>query len=64
MASLPSENMSLSIGPVELSTDPTFFQPKSFWDIWNLSDSLFSRVALSFQWVSGRAEITGNEQAH
>jgi len=28
-----------------------FLQPKFFWDIWSLSDSLSSRVALSFQWV-------------
>jgi len=29
-----------------LSSVPAFLQPKSFWDIWDLSDSLSSRVAL------------------
>jgi len=36
---------------------------KSFWDVWDLSDSLPSRVALSFQWVSGHARLPRNERA-
>jgi len=44
-----------------LSTAPAFFQLKSFWDIWDLSDSLSSRVLLSFQWVHGHAGLPGNE---
>jgi len=32
-----------------LSCAPAFLQPKSFWDIWELSNFLSSRVALSFQ---------------
>jgi len=32
-----------------LSSTPAFIQPKSFWNIWDLSDPLSSRVALSFQ---------------
>jgi len=46
-----------------LSTAPAFIQPKSFWDIWDLSESLSSRVALSFQWISGHAGLPGNELA-
>jgi len=64
--------MPLSIGPFPnglpialtlLSTVPAFLQPRSFWDIWDLSDSLSSRVALSFQWISGYAKLPGNELA-
>jgi len=43
-----------------LSTAPAFLQPKSFWHI---SDSLSSRVALSFQWLPGHAGLSGNELA-
>jgi len=43
-----------------LSSVPAFLQPKSFWDI---SDSLCSRVALSFQWVPGHAGLPGYERA-
>jgi len=46
-----------------LSTASAFLQPKSFWDIWDLSDSLSSSVALSFQWVPGHAGLRGNERA-
>jgi len=46
-----------------LSTAPAFLQPKSFWDIWNLSNSLSSRVALSFQWVPGHAGLPSKELA-
>jgi len=46
-----------------LSLAPSFLQPKSFWDIWDLSHSLSSRIALSFQWVSGHAGLPGNKQA-
>jgi len=73
MVSLPSKNMSLSIGPFPnglpvspltlLSLAPAFLQPKSFWDIWDLSDSLSFHVSLSFQWVSSHAGLPGNEQA-
>jgi len=38
----------------------TFLQPKFFWDIWTLSDSLSSREAVSFQWVP---EWTGRFRA-
>jgi len=38
-------------------------QPKSFWDIWDLTDSLSSRVALSFQCIPGHAGLLGNERA-
>jgi len=41
----------------------THAQPKSFWDIWDLSDSLSSREALNFQWVPGHAELPRNERA-
>jgi len=33
------------------------------WDIWDLSDSLSSRVALSFQWIPGHTGLSGNEWA-
>jgi len=46
-----------------LSSAPAFLQPKSFWDIWDLSDSLSSHVALSFQWVPSHAGLSGNERA-
>jgi len=46
-----------------LSTVPAFLQPKSFWDIWDLSDSLSSRVAPSFQRAPGHAGLPGNEGA-
>jgi len=67
MVSLPSENLPLSIGlfskwppigicwlpigTIPIFTASSFFQPKSFCDIWDLSDSLSFRVALSFQWT-------------
>jgi len=44
-------------------TAPAFLQPKFFWNIWALSGSLSSRVALSFQWVPGYDGLSGNEQA-
>jgi len=44
-----------------LSSAPAFLQPKSSWDIWDLSDSRSSRVALSFQCVPGHAGLPGNE---
>jgi len=43
------------------SSAPAFLQLKSFWDIWDLYDSLSSRVALSFQWVPGHAGLPGKE---
>jgi len=46
-----------------LSSAPAFLQPKSFWNIWDLSDSLSFRVALSFQWIPGYAGFPGNERA-
>jgi len=46
-----------------LFTTTAFLQLQSFWDIWDLSDSLSSRVALSFQWVPGHAGLPGNEPA-
>jgi len=46
-----------------LSTAPAFPQPKCFWNIWDLSDFLSSRVAISFQWVPGHAKLPGNELA-
>jgi len=71
MVLFPSENLPLSIVPfpdsqsalVLLSMASTFLQPKFFWDIWDFSDSLSSRVALSFQWVSGHAGLPDNELA-
>jgi len=46
-----------------LSSAPPFLQTKSFWDILDLSDSLSSCVALSFQWVPVHAGFSGNERA-
>jgi len=46
-----------------LFSAPAFLHPKSFWDIWDLSSSLSSRVAISFQWVPGHAGLSGNELA-
>jgi len=46
-----------------LSTTLAFLQPKYFWDIWDLSDSLSSHVALSFQWVPSHTGLPGNELA-
>jgi len=45
-----------------LLNSPEYLQPKSFWDIWTLSDSISSRVALSFQWVPIML-LHGNELA-
>jgi len=46
------------------STAPAFLQPKSFWDIWDLSDSLSSRVALNkLPVVPGHVGLPGNERA-
>jgi len=42
-------------------TTSALFQPKSFGDIWALSDSLYSRVALSLKWVPDHAGLPGNE---
>jgi len=36
---------------------------KSFWDIWDLSDSLSSYVALNFQWMLSLAGLSRNERA-
>jgi len=44
-----------------LSTAPTFLQLKSLWDIWDLSDSFLSRVALNFQLVPSHAGLPCNE---
>jgi len=72
MVSLPSKIMPLSIGPFPNRFpvgpypplhDPAFLQPKSFSDIWDLSDSLSSFVALSFQWVPNHAGLPRNEWA-
>jgi len=52
------------LGPYPLSTTPAFLQRKSFWDIWDLSNSLSSCVTLSFQWVPGYAGLSGNEMAN
>jgi len=46
-----------------LSSAPAFLQPKSFCDIWDLSDSFSSRVDLSFQWIPGHAGLSENERA-
>jgi len=43
--------------PDLLFTAPAFLQPKSFWGIWDLSDFLSSRVALSFQWGPGHTGL-------
>jgi len=69
--SLPSKIMSLSIGPfpngLPVGPYPSLLgpnvSPKSFWDIWDLSDVLSSRVALCFQWVLGHARLPANEWA-
>jgi len=42
---------------------PAFVQPKSFWDIWDLFDSISFRVALNFQWVPSHAGLPGIELA-
>jgi len=46
-----------------LTTASAFLQPKSFRDIWALSNSLFFHIALSFKWVPGHAGLPGNELA-
>jgi len=65
---IPSQDMPLSIGPLRnrlpivrcpSSTALSFLQPKSFWDIWDLFDSLYSCVTLSFHWVPGHAGLPG-----
>jgi len=71
MVSRPFENTPLSFDPFPncFSIDPwpiesttlTFLQPKSFWDIWDLSDFHSFRVALSFQWVPDHAGLPGNK---
>jgi len=43
-----------------LFTALVFLLPK-FWDIWDLSYSLSSRVPLSLQWVPGYAGLSGKE---
>jgi len=40
-----------------LFTAPTFLQLKSFWNSWDLSDSLSSCIGLSFQWVPSHASL-------
>jgi len=55
-------SLSKTFGQFEDNVSP-FLQPKSFWDIWDLSDLLSSCVALSFQWVPGHAGLSGNERA-
>jgi len=72
MVSLPSKILSLSIGPFRngfqlaltlFSSFPAFLQPKSFWNIWDLSNSHSSRIALSFQWVPGHTGLHRSERA-
>jgi len=72
LVSLPSKIMPLSIGsfhnrfpvgPYPPLHGLAFLQPSSFCDIWDLSDSLSSRVALSFQWVPSHAGLPGNKLA-
>jgi len=51
----------LIIGPCPPLHGLGVLQPKSFWDIWDLSDYLSARVALRIQWVPGHAELSDNE---
>jgi len=43
---------------------PAFLQPRAFWDIWDLSDSLSSRLSLSFQQVPGHTGLPSNKLAN
>jgi len=52
----------LPVGPNSFLLGPSVSPTKLFWVIWDLSDSLSSLVALSFQWVpshAGLPEING-----
>jgi len=44
-----------------LSIASAFLQLKFFWNIWDLSDSISSRVTRSFQWIPSNTGLPGND---
>ena len=45
------------------SSAPSYLQRESLWNVWSLASSLSNNTTLCFQWVSGHADLPGNEKA-